>query len=209
MGKDDRRAVSSAKRTVVEPFQKTARSSHRSPILPVVLARMPPPSIPVFVDHPGTVAPVNATVLDENGKAVTMSMGCYGLGVSRLVGAVIEQNHDDNGIVWPEAIAPFSVIIIPINAHQSAAVNEASELLYSNLQSAGVEVLIDDREGIRPGAKFADAELIGIPHRVVIGDRGLAKGVVEYTHRRTGENKDVSLDDILALLTPDLLTKAP
>lgn len=146
-------------------------------------------------------ASMNATVLDENGKAQVMQMGCYGMGVTRLVGAIIEQNHDDNGIIWPEAIAPFSVIIIPVNAHKSEAVAEASEKLYRELMAAGVEVLMDDREGVRPGAKFADAELIGIPHRIVIGDRGLEKGVVEYQYRRDGESKDVPVDGIAALIS--------
>lgn len=144
---------------------------------------------------------MNATVLDESGKAVVMSMGCYGMGVSRLVGAVIEQNHDDRGIVWPAAIAPFTVILIPINAHKSEAVSHATEELYRELETRGIEVLLDDREGVRPGAKFADAELIGIPHRVVIGDKGLEKGAVEYLDRREGESRDVPLDQILDLLT--------
>lgn len=144
---------------------------------------------------------MNATVLDEHGKAVVMAMGCYGMGVTRLVGAIIEQNHDENGIIWPEAIAPFSVILIPINGHQSDAVREAAESIYAELTGRGVEVLLDDREGIRPGAKFADAELMGIPHRVVVGDRGLKNGVVEYQSRRDGESKDVALGDIVGFLT--------
>ena len=146
-------------------------------------------------------ASMNATVLDENGKAQVMQMGCYGMGVTRLVGAIIEQNHDDNGIIWPEAIAPFNVIIIPVNAHKSEAVAEASEKLYSELVAGGVEVLMDDRDGVRPGAKFADAELIGIPHRIVIGDRGLEKGVVEYQYRREGESRDVPVNEIAALVS--------
>ena len=144
---------------------------------------------------------MNATVLDDTGKAVVMQMGCYGMGVTRLVGAIIEQNHDDRGIIWPEVLAPFHVIIIPINAHKSEAVSEVSENLYKELTVKGVEVLLDDREGMRPGAKFADAELMGIPHRVVIGDRGLKTGVVEYLHRSTGENKEVKLDDLYALIS--------
>ncbi len=143
---------------------------------------------------------MNATVLDESGKAVTMQMGCYGMGVTRLVGAIIEQNHDDKGIMWPELIAPFQVIIVPINAHKSEAVKETAERLYEELQAVGVEVLMDDREGVRPGAKFADAELIGFPHRIVVGDRGLENGVVEYARRRDGESKDVPVDEIVGLV---------
>ncbi len=144
---------------------------------------------------------MNATVLDESGKAQVMQMGCYGMGVTRLVGAIIEQNHDEKGIIWPEPLAPFTVIIIPVNAHKSEAVAAASEKLYTSLMAKGVEVLLDDRDGVRPGAKFADAELIGIPHRVVIGDRGLDKGVVEYLYRREGESRDVPVDDIEALVS--------
>lgn len=142
---------------------------------------------------------MNATVLDASGKAVVMQMGCYGMGVTRLVGAIIEQNHDESGIIWPESIAPFSVIVIPINAHKSEQVRATAESLYAELMGKGVEVLLDDREDVRPGAKFADAELMGIPHRVVIGDRGLDKGVVEYVNRREGNNKDLTLDQVRAL----------
>ena len=142
---------------------------------------------------------MNATVLDASGKAVVMQMGCYGMGVTRLVGAIIEQNHDENGIIWPESIAPFRVIVIPINAHKSEQVRATAESLYAELTDQGVEVLLDDREDVRPGAKFADAELMGIPHRVVIGDRGLDKGVVEYVNRREGNNKDLTLDQVRAL----------
>jgi prolyl-tRNA synthetase len=142
---------------------------------------------------------MNATVLDASGKAVVMQMGCYGMGVTRLVGAIIEQNHDENGIIWPESIAPFRVIVIPINAHKSDQVRATAESLYAELTAKGVEVLLDDREDVRPGAKFADAELMGIPHRVVIGDRGLDNGVVEYVDRREGDNKDLTLDQVRAL----------
>ena len=138
--------------------------------------------------------PMNATVLDENGKSVAMSMGCYGMGVSRLVGAVIEQKHDDKGIIWPTSIAPFHLIIIPINAHKSEEVTTTAEKLYTDLTALGIEVLLDDRENYRPGAKFADAELIGIPHRLVIGERGLANGVIEYTNRKSGDSSDLPLD---------------
>jgi prolyl-tRNA synthetase len=142
---------------------------------------------------------MNATVLDASGKAVVMQMGCYGMGVTRLVGAIIEQNHDESGIIWPESIAPFRVIVIPINAHKSEQVRATAESLYAELTDQGVEVLLDDREDVRPGAKFADAELMGIPHRVVIGDRGLDKGVIEYVNRRDGNNKDLTLDQVRAL----------
>ena len=144
---------------------------------------------------------MNATVLNDSGKAVVMQMGCYGMGVTRLVGAIIEQNHDDKGIVWPEMVAPFQVIMIPVNAHKSGAVREASENLYSELTAKGIEVLLDDRDGIRPGVKFADAELMGIPHRVVIGDRGLERGVVEHLNRRTGQTSDLTPDDLRGLLS--------
>lgn len=141
---------------------------------------------------------MHATVLDESGKAVTMMMGCYGIGVSRMVAAVIEQNHDDAGIIWPDSIAPFHVVIIPINAHKSAQVGIASENLYQELNAAGFETLLDDRESVRPGAKFADAELIGIPHRIVVGERGLKNGKVEYTLRRNNTTEDVKLEEIIS-----------
>ncbi|MFT7220879.1 MAG: prolyl-tRNA synthetase [Candidatus Azotimanducaceae bacterium] len=143
---------------------------------------------------------MNATVLDENGKARVMQMGCYGMGVTRLIGAIIEQNHDDSGIIWPDPVAPFKVVIIPVNAHKSEDVQVASDNLYAALNDNGVEVLLDDRDGVRPGAKFADAELMGIPHRIVIGERGLKNGIVEYMVRREGESQDVPLDEILAKL---------
>ena len=142
---------------------------------------------------------MNATVLDDEGKAVVMQMGCYGMGITRLVGAIIEQNHDSRGIIWPESVAPFHLIIIPVNAHKSEAVRDVSEDLYKELTNKGVEVLLDDREGMRPGAKFADAELMGIPHRIVVGDRGLKTGVVEYLHRRSGKNEEINVDDIASL----------
>ncbi len=144
---------------------------------------------------------MNATVLDENGKAAVMEMGCYGMGVTRLVGAIIEQNNDDNGIIWPEVIAPFRVIVIPINAHKSDEVREASEKIYADLTAKGIDVLMDDRDGVRPGVKFADAELTGIPHRLVVGDRGLKEGMVEYVQRASGESKDVPLADVTDLFS--------
>jgi prolyl-tRNA synthetase len=143
---------------------------------------------------------MNATVLDENGKAQVMYMGCYGMGVSRLVAAAIEQNHDDNGMIWPAVLAPFHVVVIPINGHKSPEVATAAEDIYGELQAQGIEVLLDDREGVRPGAKFADAELIGIPHRVVVGDRGLKDGMVEYAERRNPGNQDVQKSEVVTML---------
>ena len=139
---------------------------------------------------------MNATVLDENGKAAVMQMGCYGMGVTRLVAAIIEQYHDDRGMIWPTCIAPFHVIIIPINSHKSAEVAATAEAVYQAMRQLGIEVLLDDREGPRPGAKFADAELIGIPHRLVIGERGLATQVVEYVNRQTGVSSELPVEGI-------------
>lgn len=147
---------------------------------------------------------MNATVLNENGKSVTMMMGCYGIGISRIVAAVIEQNHDANGIIWPDTLAPFQIVIIPINAHRSERVCTVTEQLYTNLNDLGFDVLLDDRDGQRPGAKFADAELIGIPHRIVIGDRGLNKDAVEYTCRRDGSSTDISTDSIVDFLQKNI-----
>jgi len=132
---------------------------------------------------------MKATVLDEAGAPTEMLMGCYGIGVTRVVAAAIEQNHDERGIIWPEAIAPFQVVLIPMNQHKSARVREAADTLYAQLSAAGIEVLYDDRDA-RPGVKFADAELIGIPHRVVVGDRGLDAGTYEYRHRRATDSED-------------------
>jgi prolyl-tRNA synthetase len=142
---------------------------------------------------------MGATVQDENGQNRVMEMGCYGIGITRIVGAAIEQNHDDNGIIWPGPLAPFDVVIVPINMHRSDAVRDAAEALYAELNEAGCEVLLDDRDA-RPGVKFADAELIGIPHRVVIGDRGLAKGEFEYRHRRDSESRDLKREEVLELI---------
>ncbi|MGI2000600.1 MULTISPECIES: proline--tRNA ligase [unclassified Shewanella] len=143
---------------------------------------------------------MNATVLDENGKAQVLLMGCYGVGVSRIVAAAIEQNNDDRGITWPEAIAPFTVGILPMNMHKSHRVADIAEKLYQDLADAGVEVLMDDRKE-RPGVMFADMELIGLPHVVVIGDRNIDAGVFEYKNRRTGEKQDIPFDEIVAFLT--------
>jgi len=137
---------------------------------------------------------LKATVLDEQGHAVAMYMGCYGIGVTRVVAAAIEQNHDDNGIVWPEAIAPFQVVLVPINYQKSEQVRETADRLYRDFEAAGIDVLLDDRDA-RPGVKFADSELLGIPHRIVIGDRGLSAGKLEYRQRRQSESTEISAAD--------------
>jgi prolyl-tRNA synthetase len=139
---------------------------------------------------------LNATVLDENGKAVVMTMGCYGIGVTRVVAAAIEQHHDDKGIVWPMALAPFQVALCPMKMDKSQRVKEAVEKLYADLQAAGIDVLLDDRN-VRPGFMFADMELIGIPHRIVVGERSLDEGKVEYRGRLESENSFISLGDIV------------
>jgi len=142
-------------------------------------------------------AAMNATVLDESGKAVTMLMGCYGIGVTRIVAAAIEQNHDERGIAWPAPLAPFQVVLVPLNAHKSEAVRSTADRLYAEFTAAGIETLYDDRDA-RPGVKLADAELLGIPHRIVIGERGLASGTLEYRARRADANEDLPLADALA-----------
>jgi prolyl-tRNA synthetase len=142
---------------------------------------------------------LNCTVLDENGKSIVTTMGCYGIGVSRVVGAAIEQHHDDNGIVWPTAMAPFQVTLIPMNMKKSERVREAAEKLYNELKDAGIDVLFDDRDA-RPGVMFADCELIGIPHRVVIGDRSLDNGEVEYRARTADDNEMMPLEGFVETL---------
>ena len=142
---------------------------------------------------------MDATVLDESGRGVTLYMGCYGIGVSRIVAAAIEQNHDENGITWPAAMAPFEVVIVPLNMHKSEAVAEAAEALYAACREAGIDVLLDDRDE-RPGVKFADMELIGIPHRIVIGDKSLADGQFEYKGRRDEEAERIDRDQALDFL---------
>ncbi len=142
---------------------------------------------------------MNARVLDEQGREVAMAMGCYGIGVTRVVAAAIEQNHDERGIIWPQPIAPFHVVLVPLNLQKSARVREAAERLYSELCAAGIEVLYDDRDA-RPGVKFADAELLGIPHRVVIAERGLDAGSLEYRHRRATESSHCPLTDAVVFL---------
>jgi prolyl-tRNA synthetase len=143
---------------------------------------------------------MKATVLDENGKAVTMTMGCYGIGVSRVVGAAIEQHNDAQGIAWPTAIAPFQLALIPMQMKKSERVRETAESLYSALRDAGIDVLFDDRDA-RPGVMFADMELIGIPHRVVIGERGLDKGEVEYRARTDSDNRMLPLEGFVEFIS--------
>jgi prolyl-tRNA synthetase len=143
--------------------------------------------------------PMKANVLDEAGQDVTLHMGCYGIGVTRIVAAAIEQNHDDKGIIWPEPIAPFQVVLVPLNQHKSPRVREIADRLYAELTDAGIEVLYDDRDA-RPGVKFADAELLGIPHRVVVGERGLETGKLEYRGRRDAESTEFSVDAAIAFI---------
>lgn len=148
---------------------------------------------------------MGATVPDQDGVERHLTMGCYGIGITRIVGAAIEQNHDDRGIIWPEPLAPFDVVLIGINLHKSERLAEAAEALHQELQASGLEVLFDDRDA-RPGVKFADAELIGIPHRVVISERGLDAGELEYRHRRDEESRMLKREAALALLRERTLT---
>lgn len=147
---------------------------------------------------------LNATVLDAHGKATVMTMGCYGIGVSRVVASAVEQNHDDKGIIWPDAISPFQAVIIPMNMHKSDTIKPIAEKLYNDLKNANIDILFDDRKE-RAGIMFADMELIGIPHRIVLGERGLEKGMVEYKGRRDTDNTDVALDDILQFIKDKLI----
>ncbi len=142
---------------------------------------------------------MGATVQDPDGKNRVLAMGCYGIGITRIVGAAIEQNHDDNGIIWPGPLAPFDVVLVPINLQRSETVREAAEALYEELTGMGLDVLFDDRDA-RPGVKFADAELIGIPHRLVVSERSLAGGELEYRHRRDSESRNLKREDALKLL---------
>ncbi|HTX06733.1 MAG TPA: proline--tRNA ligase [Steroidobacteraceae bacterium] len=143
--------------------------------------------------------PLKATVLDEAGSEVTLLMGCYGIGVTRVVAAAIEQNHDERGIIWPAPLAPFQVVLVPLNLQKSDRVREVADRLYNELTAAGVEVLYDDRDA-RPGVKFADAELLGIPHRLVVADRGLESGRLEYRHRRDTESTDFPAGEAIAFI---------
>ncbi|MBF0472068.1 MAG: proline--tRNA ligase [Gammaproteobacteria bacterium] len=146
---------------------------------------------------------MNATVLDENGRAQVMTMGCYGIGVSRIVAAAIEQNHDERGILWPTAIAPFQLALLPMNLNRSAAVEEMTERLYRQLSDMGIDTIVDDRNE-RAGIMFADMELLGIPHRIVIGDRGLKNGTLEYRNRQESENQDIAVDEIISFIQQQL-----
>ncbi len=139
---------------------------------------------------------MNATFLDANGKPQFMEMGCYGIGITRLPAAAIEQNHDERGIIWPDAIAPFTVVVCPIGPERSPAVKAAAEALYAELMAANIDVVLDDR-GERPGAMFADWELIGVPHRITIGERGLKDGRIEYQHRRDSAPTPIVVDQAL------------
>jgi prolyl-tRNA synthetase len=146
---------------------------------------------------------MKANVLGPDGKSVTMEMGCYGIGCTRVVAASIEQNNDQNGIIWPDAIAPFEVVIVPMNMHKSERVQEAAEKLYADLQAQGIDVLFDDRKE-RPGVMFSDMELIGIPHMIIIGDRSMDEGNFEYKNRRSGEKTSVPMGDVVAHLQTQL-----
>jgi prolyl-tRNA synthetase len=142
---------------------------------------------------------MKAVVLDESGKETTLLMGCYGIGVTRIVAAAIEQNHDERGIIWPEPIAPFQVVLVPINLQKSPRVRELTDRLYEQFTAAGIEVLCDDRDA-RPGVKLADAELLGIPHRLVVGERGIEAGKLEYRHRRDTQSTEFPLAEALAFI---------
>ncbi|MFY0676949.1 MAG: proline--tRNA ligase [Neptuniibacter sp.] len=146
-------------------------------------------------------AALKAEVLDQNGKAATMDMGCYGIGVTRVIAAAIEQNNDENGIIWPDAIAPFHIALIPMQYDKSAEVKELTDNLYQELRQAGYDVILDDRDKkTSPGVKFADMELMGIPHRVVISPRGIEAGTLEYKGRREEEKQDIKIDELVAML---------
>lgn len=146
---------------------------------------------------------MKATCLDENGDSQTLTMGCYGIGVSRILAAAVEQNHDENGIIWPDAIAPFHVSLVPINMHKSQRLRDAIMKLYEELQDARIEVLLDDRKE-RPGVMFSDAELIGIPHRLTFGERGLDAGTIEYRSRKDSENIDIQLSEVTNFIKSQL-----
>ncbi|KHD05204.1 hypothetical protein PN36_20295 [Candidatus Thiomargarita nelsonii] len=146
---------------------------------------------------------MQASVLDEQGRSVILTMGCYGIGVSRLVAAAIEQNHDEHGIIWPQSLAPFSVALLPMSMHKSQRLRDAAFDVYNKLQAAGIEVLFDDRRE-RPGVMFADAELMGIPHRLVVGERGLDKGEIEYKGRREKKAQYVPLNRVIEFIKDKL-----
>jgi prolyl-tRNA synthetase len=150
---------------------------------------------------------MNAVVLDQDGKERVMTMGCYGIGVSRIVAAAIEQNHDEHGIIWPGPMSPFDVTLLVLNPKNAESVTAAAQRLYSEWQDAGMDVLLDDRDA-RPGVKFAEADLLGIPHRLVIGERGLKENLIEYRHRRSGVEEKVPLQDAVAFLRNRIQTTA-
>jgi prolyl-tRNA synthetase len=147
---------------------------------------------------------MKATVLNEQGKEQAMTMGCYGIGVSRIVAAAIEQNHDENGIIWPAAIAPFQIALVPINMHKSDKVKKICESLYSELTEAGFDVLFMDEQKARLGSMLADIELIGIPHRLVIGERGIDEGKIEYRDRTESENQHIEIENLMAFIADKL-----
>jgi len=147
---------------------------------------------------------MNATYLDETGKPQLLQMGCYGIGVTRILGAAIEQNHDARGIIWPTGIAPFTVVVCPIGYDRSAEVKAAADRLHDELEAHGIDVMLDNR-GERPGAMFADWELVGLPHRIVISDRGLKEGKVEYQGRRDPQATSVAAPDVLEFVKAKLL----
>jgi len=149
---------------------------------------------------------LNANVLADTGKSQILTMGCYGIGITRVVAAAIEQHHDENGIVWPMALAPFQLVLVPINAHKSIRVREAAEAIYNELTAAGFDILLDDR-GLRPGVAFADMELMGIPHRLMLGERGLDKDMIEYKNRATGDSDEFAINDIVAELRTRMTEK--
>ena len=143
---------------------------------------------------------LKATVLDEKGENIPMEMGCYGMGVTRLAGAIIEQNNDQSGIIWPKSVAPFELVIIPINTGKSKDVHDKAEELYKNFLKNGCDVIIDDREDVRPGAKFNEWELIGVPHRIVISEKGLARNVIEYRARDLMNTLELSAEEALRMI---------
>jgi len=146
---------------------------------------------------------MGATFLDDGGRPAPLQMGCYGIGVTRILGAAIEQNFDDKGIVWPDALAPFEVVLCPMGMDRSEMVKDATEQLYASLSAMGIDVIVDDR-GLRPGAMFADWELIGVPHRVVIGERGLKEGNLEYQGRRDAEASSVAVGEMVGFIKAKL-----
>ncbi|MFL2505217.1 MAG: proline--tRNA ligase [Candidatus Azotimanducaceae bacterium] len=143
---------------------------------------------------------LKATVLDENGASVPLEMGCYGMGVTRLAGAIIEQNYDESGIIWPNSVAPFELVIIPINAGKSEVVHDKAEDVYATFLKNGCDVIIDDREDVRPGAKFNEWELIGVPHRIVVGEKSLAKNKIEYRARNLLDTLEISVEEALKII---------